>query len=111
MSANTMPLLETSPDIQRRIIAMHRRDTTVAWIVVLGLWFSILYVAAVTWPLAPMPAMRVVLLIAGAIVLILNTAAVLAMLRHYREDRDFMYGLDIQFLDEARQRRAEGRRH
>ena len=28
--------------------------------------------------------------------------AILAMLRHYREDRDFMYGLDIKFLDEAR---------
>ena len=38
----------------------------------------------------------------GAIVLVYNTAAILAMLRHYREDRDFMYGLDIKFLDEAR---------
>ena len=28
--------------------------------------------------------------------------AITAMLRHYREDRDFMYGLDIKFLDEAR---------
>jgi len=24
------------------------------------------------------------------------------MLKHYREDRDFMYGLDIKFLDAAR---------
>jgi len=109
MSAKTMPLSEISPDMQGRIITMHRRDTTVAWIVVLGLWFSILYVAAVTWPLAPLPEMRVVLLCAGTIVLILNTAAVLAMLRHYREDRDFMYGLDIQFLDEARAMRAAKR--
>jgi len=108
-SVNAAPSLETSPDLQGRIIAMHRRDTTVAWIIVLGLWFSILYVASVTWPLAPLPTMRMVLLIAGAIVLILNTAAVLAMLRHYREDRDFMYGLDIQFLDEARAARAAKR--
>ena len=42
------------------------------------------------------------LLIGGAIILILNTAALMAMLRHYREDRDFMYGLDIKFLDAAR---------
>jgi len=33
----------------------------------------------------------------------LGDDAILAMLRHYREDRDFMYGLDIQFLDEARE--------
>jgi len=109
MSTKTMSLSEISPALQGRIITMHRRDTAVAWIVVLGLWFSILYVASVTWPLAPLPAMRVVLLCAGAVVLILNTAAVLAMLRHYREDRDFMYGLDIQFLDEARAARASRR--
>jgi len=41
-----------------------------------------------------------------AIVLLFNTAAILAMLRHYREDRDFMYGLDIKFLDEAKGRRG-----
>ena len=38
----------------------------------------------------------------GALVLLYNTAAIMAMLRHYREDRDFMYGLDIQFMDAAR---------
>ena len=42
--------------------------------------------------------------VAGAVVLLFNTAAILAMLRHYREDRDFMYGLDIKFLDEAKGR-------
>lgn len=42
------------------------------------------------------------LLFAGAVVLLFNTAAIVAMLRHYREDRDFIYGLDIKFLDEAR---------
>jgi hypothetical protein len=36
------------------------------------------------------------------VVLVFNTAAIMAMLHHYREDRDFMYGLDIKFLDEAR---------
>ena len=44
------------------------------------------------------------LLCAGAVILLFNTAAILAMLRHYREDRDFMYGLDIKFLDEAKGR-------
>jgi hypothetical protein len=42
------------------------------------------------------------LLIGGGAILVLNTAAIMAMLHHYREDRDFMYGLDIKFLDEAR---------
>lgn len=93
------------PDLSARIAAMHRRDTIVAWAFVIGLWFAIVFVAVATWSLAPSGAARLVLLCGGAVVLIFNTAAILAMLRHYREDRDFMYGLDIQFLDAARAQR------
>ena len=85
---------------------MHKRDVLVAWAFVLGLWFAIIFVALATWNLAPTGAARNLLLIAGAVVLLFNTAAILAMLRHYREDRDFIYGLDIRFLDEARGRRG-----
>lgn len=84
---------------------MHRRDVLVAWAFVIGLWFSITFVALATWNLAPNGTARTILWIAGGIVLLFNTAAIIAMLRHYREDRDFMYGLDIKFLDEARGRR------
>ncbi|EPX83768.1 hypothetical protein ruthe_02564 [Rubellimicrobium thermophilum DSM 16684] len=85
---------------------MHRRDVRVAWAFVIGLWFAVIFVAAATWSLAPNMQARALLLCGGAIVLIFNTAAIRAMLRHYREDRDFMYGLDIRFLDEARRRRV-----
>jgi hypothetical protein len=83
---------------------MHRRDVLVAWAFVIGLWFAMIFVAIATSGLAPNSTARTVLLIGGAIVLIFNTAAILAMLRHYREDRDFIYGLDIKFLDEAKGR-------
>ncbi len=92
-------------DLTERIIAMHRRDIIVAWAFVIGLWFAIIFVAIATWSLAPSSTARIVLLIGGATVLLFNTAAILAMLRHYREDRDFMYGLDIKFLDAARAKR------
>lgn len=91
-------------DLNQRIEAMHRRDVLVAWAFVIGLWFAIIFVALATWDLAPNSTARTLLLIGGAVVLIFNTAAILAMLRHYREDRDFMYGLDIKFLDEAKGR-------
>lgn len=81
---------------------MHKRDVLVAWAFVIGLWLSVIFVALATWNLAPSGGARILLLIAGAIILLFNTAAITAMLRHYREDRDFMYGLDIKFLDEAR---------
>jgi hypothetical protein len=85
---------------------MHRRDVAVAWAFVIGLCFAMLFVAWATWDLAPSGAARLLLLVGGAIVLIYNTAAIRAMLRHYREDRDFMYGLDIKFLDEARRKKG-----
>lgn len=81
---------------------MHRRDVQIAWAFVIGLWLAVIFVAFATWSLAPSAGARILLLIAGSIVLVFNTAAIMAMLRHYREDRDFMYGLDIKFLDEAR---------
>jgi hypothetical protein len=81
---------------------MHRSDVRIAWAFVVGLWLAIIFVAWGTWGLAPSGAARVVLLIGGALVLLFNTAAIVAMLRHYREDRDFMYGLDIKFLDAAK---------
>ena len=89
-------------DLNQRIEAMHKRDVAVAWVFVIGLWFAIIFVAIATWNLAPAGAARTMLLVAGAVILLFNTAAIVAMLRHYREDRDFMYGLDIKFLDAAK---------
>ena len=89
-----------------RIEAMHKRDVQVAWAFVVGLWLAMIFVAYATWDLAPDSAARILLLIGGAVVLVFNTAAILAMLKHYREDRDFMYGLDIKFLDEANARKG-----
>ena len=85
---------------------MHKRDVLAAWAFVVGLWLAMVFVAIATWDLAPVGGARILLLIGGAIVLLFNTAAILAMLKHYRDDRDFIYGLDIRFLDEARARRG-----
>ena len=98
---------ETVSDLTKRIEQMHRKDITIAWAFVIGLWLSIGFVAWATWSLAPSGAARTLLLIGGATVLVFNTAAIMAMLRHYREDRDFMYGLDIKFLDAARAARGK----
>ena len=89
-----------SPD--PRIDQMHRRDVMVAWAFVLGLWLAMAFVLWATWDLAPTPGLRLLLIVGALFVLVFNTAAILAMLAHYREDRDFMYGLDLRFLDALR---------
>lgn len=89
-------------DLTQRIEVMHKRDVLIAWVFVVGLWLSMIFVAWATWDLAPDGTARALLLIGGAIILVFNTAAIMKMLEHYRQDRDFIYGLDIKFLDEAR---------
>ena len=45
----------------------------------------------------------------GAIVLFLNTASTVTMIRHYSEDKAAIYGTDIYYLDQihnARQRKG-----
>jgi hypothetical protein len=89
-------------DLNQRIEAMYKRDVLVAWAFVIGLWFAVLFVAIAMWSIAPDSGARTLLRIGGAIVLIFNTAAIAAMVKHYKEDKAFIYGLDIKHLDEMR---------
>ena len=94
------------PASDPRIDTMHRRDVGIAWAFVIGLWFAILFVFWAVWDIAPSGPARTLLMVGGIVVLAFNTAAIMAMLAHYREDRDFMYGLDLKFLDELRNGRG-----
>ncbi len=89
-------------DLKPRIEAMYKRDVVVAWAFVIGLWFSLIFVAIATWNLAPEGPWRTILLIGGAAVLLFNTASIGALVKHYKEDKQFIYGLDIKHLDEMR---------
>ena len=89
-------------DRKERIETMYRRDVLVAWTFVAGLWLTVIFVMIATWQLAPEGPWRIVLLAGGAAVLLFNTASIGAMVKHYREDKEFIYGLDIKHLDEMR---------
>jgi MFS family permease len=92
--------------LDQRIDKMHARDRAglVAFIVVL--WCTLLFALSSVWPYISIPAIRVILSVACGLVLAFNTAAIVAMLRHYVEDKHFIYGLDIKHLDEMRRRQA-----
>jgi hypothetical protein len=81
---------------------MYRRDVVVAWAFIVGLWLAVIFVMFASWSLAPSGEARILLLIGGAAVLLFNTASIGAMVRHYKEDKQFIYGLDIKHLDEMR---------
>lgn len=89
-------------DLDQRIEAMYRSDVRGAWSFVTALWVVVLFVLIMSWPHIPDSGVRIVVLIAAAAVLIFNTASIMAMVRNYAADKDFIYGLDIKMLDEAR---------
>jgi hypothetical protein len=55
-----------------------------------------------SWPYIPDGGVRLIVAVAAAAVLIFNTASIYAMVTHYAEDKDFIYGLDIKNLDAMR---------
>jgi Co/Zn/Cd efflux system component len=78
---------------------MYRRDKLAAYISIVAVW--VVY-AFVFWRMADQFAasgVTLLMLVLGTLVLLLNTAAVVALIRHYQEDKAAIYGTDIYYLD------------
>ena len=93
-----------SADLEQRIDRMHGRDRVGAMAFVVALWVAMLFVLFSIWPVITNTGIHALLVVAGILVLLFNTAAIWAMLKHYQEDKQFIYGLDLKHLDEMRQR-------
>lgn len=93
---------QKSPD--PRIEAMFAGDRRWALLALIVLWASYLYIVWQIMPQAASSNTLVALLISGGLVLLFNTASILAMLSHYADDKDHIYGLDIHYLDANKKR-------
>ena len=91
-------------DMQQRIEALYRSDVRGSIVLIVCLWAAVLFVLVMTWPYIPDQGIKVVVAIAAAAVLVFNTAAILAMVNHYKDDKEFIYGLDIKHADATRNR-------
>ena len=90
-------------DLNQRIEAMYRSDVRGAWLLLALLWIVVVFILVMSWPLIPDSTVRIVSLLSALVLLIFNTASVLAMVRHYAEDKEFIYGLDIKTSDANKQ--------
>ncbi len=82
-----------------RIHSMFNADRSWAYLSVLALWA--LY-AFVLWRIIPdikNSNELLALAISGALVLLFNTASIIAMISHYAEDKEHIYGLDLHYQD------------
>ena len=78
---------------------MFVQDCCMAYVDVILLWAAILFVLISILQIVHDSNIRLVMYIASAILLLYNTASVTAMTKHLAEDKQYIYGLDIQNLD------------
>ena len=91
-------------ELRTRIERMFGYDRLFAWVMVVLLWLTTLYVVFAVDHYVTDKALSAVLYISALAVLVFNTASIIAMVSHYRDDKDHIYGLDIRHLDERRTR-------
>lgn len=94
-------------DQDPRVGSMFRRDCVAAGCAVLLVWLIYAFTFWMMRQAFEASGVLEMMIGLGACVLFLNTAAIVAMIRHYSEDRTAIYGTDIYYLDclrAARQR-------
>lgn len=99
-----------SKDIKTRINEMYQRDFILAWFDVALLWATVIFVLIAILGVVENSNIRLVLILSSAILLLFNTASVYAMTSHLKEDKDYIYGLDIQHLDANQAAKLNNRR-
>lgn len=91
--------------MEDRIQRLFRQDRLMATIFVIALWVTYIFVFTGIQDFIPETGVRNVLLAAGALVVLFNTAAVIAMIRHYAVDKQFIYEIDLRHLDQNKKER------
>jgi fatty acid desaturase len=91
-----------SPGNDPRVDRMFSGDRIAAMIALAALWATLAFVFVSVIPLAGSSEVLYALATGVGMVLLFNTASIFAMLNHYSEDRQHIYGLDLHYLDEMK---------
>lgn len=91
--------------LSSRIDAMFARDKVWACGFVVALWLVVAFVLLAVNVHIPDSGIRIVCWIAALVLVLFNTASIIAMVRHYAHDKEHIYAIDIRHLDEARAQR------
>lgn len=93
-------------DLQSRIQRMFVQDCIMAWVDILLLWAAVLFVLFFILKIVADPNIRLVMYVSSITLLVFNTASVSAMTKHFIDDKQFIYGLDIKHVDANRAAKA-----
>jgi hypothetical protein len=87
------------PGLQARIDAMCSNDRIFAYVFLAAAWIAVWFVVMQIAHLAPAGAFTTLVYLSGLAICVFNTASIFAMVRHYQEDKNHIYGQDIAHLD------------
>ena len=90
------------PDLKDRIDTMFRRDRALAMVLVALLWITVLFVILAVRSFIADKSIEVICWIGAGVLLLFNTASIIAMFKHYAEDKEHIYAVDIRHLDAGR---------
>lgn len=85
-----------------RISSMFKRDCAAATFAVLAVWLLYAFTFWSMWRVFEGVNLLIPMAAIGSVVLLLNTASIAAMIKHYAEDKSAIYGIDIFYLDQVR---------
>ncbi|REF87868.1 hypothetical protein DES32_1500 [Methylovirgula ligni] len=95
----TTETIPTSPDLDNRIEAMFARDKLTAGVLVVALWLTAFFVMFAVRGFIAEKSVEVVCWIGAGLLLIFNTSSIIAMIKHYGQDKAHIYAIDIRHLD------------
>ena len=93
-------------EVQRQMEAMLSRDRIMAYGFVVAMLVVLPFILIAVWNDVPTTGIKVVLVLSCAVVLIYNVASIVALVRNYRQHRDFVYRRDVAHLRERAAFRA-----
>jgi hypothetical protein len=82
-----------------RIGSMFGQDSLWASGLLLVLWLLYAFVFYEVWSNTGQGYVGLALAISGGLVLLFNSASIVAMIKHYSEDKEHIYGLDLHYQD------------
>ena len=97
--AQTLTADEAPGAADPRIQSMFSQDRLWALGLLIVLWLLYAFVFYEVWPNTGNDNVSLALAISGGLVLLFNSASIIAMIKHYADDKQRIYGLDLHYQD------------
>jgi ABC-type nickel/cobalt efflux system permease component RcnA len=91
-----------SKSLSARIDATFAKDRLAASLLVAVLWLTVFFVMLAVRGFIADPTIELVCWIAAGLLLLFNTSSIVAMIRHYAQDKQHIYSVDIRHQDAGR---------